>query len=363
MPDNNSSGERTESATPKKRKDAREQGQVLKSVELITAGSLLVMFAALKALLSMVGGNVEKMTVGYLDGSRMITGLLDTAGMMGVLQNMIYTFLIIILPVVAIALVVGVGLNVMQVGFFFSTKAMGFKMERLNPAEGFKRMFSSRTAFELMKTFLKVGLVLLILYLGIKNNETAFTMLMTSGIRTAVVQGGNIILNVAMQACGMLAGIAVLDYFFQRRKFEKDLMMTKYEVKMEYKQQEGDPLIKGQIRQKQRQMAMMRMMQNVPEADVVITNPTHFAVALSYKEKDAEAPKVVAKGKDLVAQRIKEIAREHGVEIVENKELAQTIFRYCELGDLIPVSLYQAVAEILAHVFKMKNKDKNYRRR
>jgi flagellar biosynthetic protein FlhB len=132
---------------------------------------------------------------------------------------------------------------------------------------------------------------------------------------------------------------------------------------MEYKQQEGDPLIKGQIRQKQRQMAMMRMMQNVPEADVVITNPTHFAVALSYKEKDAEAPKVVAKGKDLVAQRIKEIAREHGVEIVENKELAQTIFRYCELGDMIPVSLYQAVAEILAHVFKMKNKDKNYRRR
>jgi len=140
-------------------------------------------------------------------------------------------------------------------------------------------------------------------------------------------------------------------------------MMTKYEVKMEYKQQEGDPLIKGQIRQKQRQMAMMRMMQNVPEADVVITNPTHFAVALSYKDSEGEAPKVVAKGKDLVAQRIKETAREHGVEIVENRELAQTLFRYCEIGDLIPVNLYQAVAEILAHVYRLKNKDKDYKRR
>jgi flagellar biosynthetic protein FlhB len=362
MPDNNSSGERTENATPKKRKDAREQGQVLKSIELITAGSLLVMFGAMKALLSLVGDSLENFTIGYLDGSRM-TSVLNAANVMGIMQTAVYGFLLAVLPVLAIALLVGVGLNVMQVGFFFSTKALGFKMERLNPAEGFKRMFSARTVFELLKTLLKVGLVLLVLYTEIKSNETAFTMLMTSGIQASVVQGGNIVLNAALKASGVLAAIAVLDYFFQRRKFEKDLMMTKYEVKMEYKQQEGDPLIKGQIRQKQRQMAMMRMMQNVPEADVVITNPTHFAVALSYKEKEAEAPKVVAKGKDLVAQRIKEVAREHGVEIVENRELAQTLFRYCEVGDLIPASLFQAVAEILAYVYRLKNKDKDYRRR
>lgn len=362
MPESNTSGERTESATPKKRKDAREQGQVLKSMELITAGSLLVMFAAMKALLSIVGGNIMNFSAGYLDGSRMTDGL-NMGNVMAVMQNAAYSFLIIVLPILAIALMVGVGLNVMQVGFFFSSKALGFKMERLNPVEGFKRMFSSRMVFEMMKTVLKVGLVLLVMYTEIKSNETAFTMLMTSGIETSVVQGGNIILNAALKASGVLAAVAVLDYFFQRRKYEKDLMMTKYEVKMEYKQQEGDPLIKGQIRQKQRQMAMMRMMQNVPEADVVITNPTHFAVALSYKENEGEAPKVVAKGKDLVAQKIKEIARENGVEIVENRELAQTLFRYCEIGEMIPVSMYQAVAEILAHVYRLKNKDKDLRRR
>jgi len=177
------------------------------------------------------------------------------------------------------------------------------------------------------------------------------------------VEGGNIIINAGLAASGAFGGIAALDYFFQRRKHEKDLMMTKYEVKLEYKQQEGDPIIKGAIRQKQRQMTMMRMMQNVPEADVVITNPTHFAVALSYKESEASAPKVVAKGRDLVAQRIKEIAREHKIEIVENREMAQSLFKFCEVGDLIPVSMYQAVAEILAAIYKMKNKDQNYRRR
>lgn len=362
MPESNSSGERTENATPKKRKDAREQGQVLKSVELITAGSLLVMFGVMKALISTVSGNISSFSTGYFDGSYLTSELLTAGSVMGVMQNTVYSFLIIILPIFAVALGVGVLLNVVQVGLFFSSKALAFKMERLNPAEGMKRIFSSRTLFELLKTFLKVGLVLLVVYTEIESNETSFTMLITSGIETAVTQGGNIILNAALKASGVLAAVAVLDYFFQRRKFEKDLMMTKYEVKMEYKQQEGDPLIKGQIRQKQRQMAMMRMMQNVPEADVVITNPTHFAVALSYKDREGEAPKVVAKGKDLVAQRIKEAAREHGVEIVENRELAQTLFRYCEIGDLIPVSMYQAVAEILAHVYKLKNKDKDYKR-
>ncbi|MEI6100391.1 MAG: flagellar biosynthesis protein FlhB [Eubacteriales bacterium] len=362
MPESNS-GERTEKATPKKRKDAREKGQVLKSVELVTAGSLLVMFLAIKALFGTMTNNLMSFSTAYFDGAQMTTGTFTANTVMSVMQNAIYSFLMIVMPILAIALGVGVMLNVIQVGFFFSTKSMGFKMERLSIAEGIKRIFSGRTLFELIKTFIKVGIVLLVAYVTVTSNVTAFTMLLASGLQASLVEGGNIIINAGMFASGAFAGVAALDYFFQRRKHEKDLMMTKYEIKMEYKQQEGDPAIKSAIRQKQRQMAMMRMMQSVPQADVVITNPTHFAVALSYKESEASAPKVLAKGKDLIAQKIKEVAREHKVEIVENRELAQSIFKYCEIGDLIPVSLYQAVAEILAAVYKMKNKDQNYRRR
>lgn len=362
MPESNS-GERTEKATPKKRKDAREKGQVLKSVELITAGSLLVMFLVAKALFGTMTNSLMSFSKAYLGGTAMVTGEVTSNSLAAVMQNVAYNFLMIMLPILAVALGVGVLLNVMQVGFFFSTKSMGFKMERLNIAEGIKRLFSGRTLFELLKTFLKVGIIILVAYIYVTSNLTTFTMLLASGLQASLVEGGNLIINAGLLASGAFGGIAALDYFFQRRKFEKDLMMTKYEVKLEYKQQEGDPVIKGAIRQKQRQMAMMRMMQNVPEADVVITNPTHYAVALSYKETEASAPRVIAKGKDLIAQRIKEIAREHKVEIVENVELAQGLFKYCEVGDLIPVSLYQAVAEILAAVYKMKNKDQNYRRR
>jgi flagellar biosynthesis protein FlhB len=362
VPESNS-GERTEKATPKKRKDAREKGQVLKSTELISAGSLLVMFFTVKALFGTMTNNLMSFSKSYLDGAQMVSGTFTINTVAAVMQNAVYSFLMIVLPILAIALGVGVLLNVVQVGMFFSTKSMGFKMERLSIAEGIKRLFSGRVLFELMKTFIKVGIIILVGYIYVTSNMTAFAMLMASGLQTSLVEGGNIIINAGLAASGAFGGIAALDYFFQRRKHEKDLMMTKYEVKLEYKQQEGDPIIKGAIRQKQRQMAMMRMMQNVPEADVVITNPTHFAVALSYKESEASAPKVVAKGRDLVAQRIKEIAREHKIEIVENREMAQSLFKFCEVGDLIPVSMYQAVAEILAAIYKMKNKDQNYRRR
>ncbi len=362
MPESNS-GERTEKATPKKRKDAREKGQVLKSMELITAGSLLVMFFAIKALFGTMTNNLMNFSKGYFSGAQMAAEPLNSNMLASVVQNAAYSFLVIMVPLLAIALGVGVMLNVMQVGFFFSTKAMGFKMERLNIAEGIKRLFSGRVMFELVKTFIKVGIIILAAYMYVTSNLTAFSMLMASSLPAALLEGGNIIINAGLFASGAFGGIAALDYFFQRRKHEKDLMMTKYEVKMEHKQQEGDPVIKGAIRQKQRQMAMMRMMQNVPEADVVITNPTHYAVALSYKENEASAPRVVAKGKDLLAQRIKDLARQHKVEIVENVELAQSLFKYCEVGELIPVSMYQAVAEILAAIYKMKNKDQNYRRR
>ncbi len=362
MADNSGSGERTESATPKKRKEARERGQVLKSMELVNAGALLVMFGALKVLLPTIGGELENLSAGYLGGAGHTSAMLTQSLVLPIAQSAAMSFLMVMLPLLAVALAGGMIMNLMQTGFIFSTKALGFKMERLNPVEGFKRIFSVRTMYEFLKTAIKVALICLILYTEITTDGTAFAMLMTSGVQASAMKAMDIIFGAAFKVCGVLAGVAVMDYFYQWRKYEKDLRMTKYEVKMEYKQTEGDPQVKGRIRQKQRQMAAMRMMNSVPGADVVITNPTHYAIALKYEEKDAAAPRVVARGRDLIAQKIREIAREHGVEIIENKPLAQTLYSCCEVGDLIPVSLYQAVAEILAQVYRMKNKDKDVRR-
>ncbi len=360
MADDNSSGERTESATPKKRKEARERGHVLKSMELVNAGALFLMFGTLKALLPTIGGKLMSLSAEYLAGAGHTSEMLTPALILPVAQNAAVSFVVVMLPLLAVALAGGIIMNVMQTGFVFSSKAMGFKMERLNPLEGFKRFFSVRTVYEFLKTAIKVVLICLVLYSELTANQTVFAMMVTSGLQASVMEAMDIVFGAAFKACGVLAAIAVMDYFYQWRKYEKDIRMTKYEVKTEHKQTEGDPEVKGRIRQKQRQMAAMRMMNSVPDADVIITNPTHYAVALKYEEKNAAAPRVVARGKDLIAQKIKEIARENGVEIVENKPLAQTLYRSCEVGDLIPVSMYQAVAEILAHVYRMKNKAKDF---
>ena len=331
-------------------------------MELVNTGALLLMFGVLKALLPTIGGALGNLSASYLQGAGQTPAVLSQPFVLTIAQSVAVDFLMVMLPLLAVALAGGMIMNVMQTGFVFSTKALGFKMQRLNPAEGFKRIFSVRTMYEFLKTAIKVGFICLILYAEITSNRTTFAMLMTSGLQASAMKVMDIIFGAAFKVCGVLAGVAVLDYFYQWHKYEKDLRMTKYEVKMEYKQTEGDPQIKGRIRQKQRQMAALRMMNSVPDADVVITNPTHYAIALKYEEKDASAPRVAARGRDLVAQKIKEIARENRVEVVENKPLAQALYNSCEVGDLIPVSMYQAVAEILAHVYRMKNADKNAKR-
>ncbi|HBU12641.1 MAG TPA: flagellar biosynthesis protein FlhB [Clostridiales bacterium] len=353
MADDGGTGERTEEATPKKREDARKEGNVLKSQELVTVGSLLIVFAALRALTPMLAENLMQGTRGYL----LLTSTeLSSSTVMAYAQDVMLGFLQVMLPLFGIALVAGVMLNMVQTGFLFSTKAMGIKMSRLNPIEGFKRMFSVRTFFELGKSILKTLLIGVIIYMQITSNMTVFPGLMSSNYPGAIQQIAEMIFNAAFMICGVLAAIAALDFFFQRWKYNKDLRMSKYEIKMEMKQQEGDPQVKGKIRQKQREMSTMRMMQDVPDADVVITNPTEYAVALKYDEKVGDAPMVVAKGKDKIAQKIKEIAGEHNIEIVEDKPLARSLYAYCEIGDFIPVELYQAVAQILAQVFKAKGR-------
>ena len=222
--------------------------------------------------------------------------------------------------------------------------------------EGAKRIFSTRSLIEMLKSTLKVVFLVYLVYTVYTGMFTQFPAMMNMNIKEAFLNIMHTALKLAIQMGVVLAAVAAVDFFYQRKRHEKDLMMTKQEVKEEYKQLEGDPQIKGKIKQKQRQMSRMRMMQRLQEADVVITNPTHFAVAIRYKDKVDKAPVVLAKGKDQVALRIKEKAKEHGIEIVENKPVARALYKSCELEQEIPKELYQAVAEILVYVYRMKNK-------
>jgi len=351
---NQSAGEKTEKATPKKRKDAREKGQVFKSTEAITAFSLLILFGVFAILGGTIVGNTKSLMRFFFSEQR-LTEVFTTAYISDVMSKALVFLLQILAPILIAAFVGGFIFNVVQVGFKFSAKAMKPKMERISIGKGFKRIFSSKTLIELLKAIIKIAILGGVAYTEYNNNLNEFTNLMGLETGLAVQSFVSILISFAFKLAIALAIFAPFDYLFQRWKFEKDLMMTKQEVKDEYKQTEGDPKIKGKIQQKQRQISNMRMVQAVKDADVVITNPTHYAIALSYKEESNTAPMVIAKGKDYLAMKIKEKAKELNIEIVENKPLAQSLYFFCETGDEVPEELYKAVAEILAYVYGLKN--------
>jgi flagellar biosynthetic protein FlhB len=238
----------------------------------------------------------------------------------------------------------------------FTTKTLMPKFERINPVEGFKRIFSSRSLVEMLKAFVKVACLCFFVYSEYAGMMKEFPGMTFYDISDAFTEIMKMSFMIGIKMGGLLGVIAAADYIYQWWRHEKDLMMTKQEVREENKQLEGDPKIKGKIRQKQRQMSRQRMMQHMREADVVITNPTHFAVAVRYKEKEDKAPLVLAKGADHVAAKIRERAKEYGIEIVENKPVAQALFNFCDIGDEIPKDMYKAVAEILVYVYRMKNR-------
>jgi flagellar biosynthetic protein FliR/FlhB len=251
-------------------------------------------------------------------------------------------------------MVVGIVSNVGQSGFILTNEPLKPKLERINPAEGFKRFFNKRTLVELLKSILKIALLSYVAISFLKGK--IFDIMKTSDLNiNGIFPFAKDLLDsqlVRFVAVMLIIGLA--DYIFQKRQYKKDMRMTKEEVKEEYKESEGDPLIKSRQRQRQKEMAMHRMMHEVPKATVVVTNPTHFAVALKYDKDKNSAPKVVAKGADVVAQRIKKIARENNVPIVENKPLARQLFSKVELDEEVPIELYQAVAEIIAYVYSLK---------
>ncbi|NLT95039.1 MAG: flagellar biosynthesis protein FlhB [Clostridia bacterium] len=347
-------GEKTEKATPRRRQEARKKGQVLKSTEINSVLILLTSFLMLKFFLVSMISQIENYIFNLWSRFSDIDITPETITPLFI--DLILLFLKLTVPLLGMVIIIGVIANVMQVGFLFTTETLQFKLSRINPLEGFKRIFSKRALVELFKAAAKIGLIAYITFAGIKDQINVFPYLMDMEIHSILNFLGQILFSILWKITLFLAILAILDYLYQKFEYETNLKMSKQEVKDEYKNIEGDPLIKGKIREKQRQIAMRRMMQEVPHADVIITNPTHFAVAIKYDAQTMDAPKVIAKGRDLVALKIKDIAKKHGVVIVEDKPLAQVLYYNVEINEQIPEHLFQAVAEILAFVYRLKQK-------
>ena len=345
-------GEKTEEPTSKKRADARKKGQVARSQELNTAFVLLIGFLIIRILWEYIYVNIAEYTIYlYSHISQSTSTEAITELFIGIMLLLAKTAM----PVMLAILVVGLGINIFQVGLMVTTEKLEPKLENLNPINGFGRIFSKRSLVELAKSIFKIIVIGYFLYLYLKDQIPLVPQFIFFDLPHSLATIADVIFVMAFQVVGVIMLMAAADYAYQRWQTTQDLMMSKQEVKDEFKQMEGDPQIKSRIRQKQRQMAMQRMMNEVPKADVIITNPTHLAVAITYK-KGMIAPLVIAKGQDLVAEKIKDIARAHHILIVENKPVARALYEAVEVGAMVPAELYQAVAEILAYVYRIKHR-------
>ena len=351
-------GEKTEPATAKKLKDARKEGKVAKSKELTSAFDLIVLFLCLKIFVSYVGGNLlglfDLVYGNMADFVRINEGYMSSQAVSTVLFPVIIRWLLTVLPLFAFGVVITFLISVIQVGWTVSAKPMQPKLSKFNPINGFKRIFSKDTLFELVKSIFKVGIIIYIAYTSVRDEAGHLFILYELDLKQAIALVGTLIIDIGLKISIVYLIIGIADYAYQKWKFNDEMKMTKQEVKDEFKNTEGDPQIKGRQRRKMQEVSQRRMMQDVPKADVVITNPTHYAVALKYEAEVRPAPYVVAKGEDYLAQKIKEVARENNVEIVENKPLARMLYSNVDIGADIPPELYQAVAEILAVIFQKR---------
>ena len=346
-------GEKTEEATPKKRQDAKNKGQVSRSNEISSTFIILIAFLALKILGQHIYDEISNFTI------HIFTNIPQegfTADIMGELFiNIMLVLVKTALPIMLAITATGLIINYFQVGFLFTFEPIMPSLSKLDPIEGFKRMFSKRSLVELIKSIIKIVVIGYFIVLFLREESMHLPKLMGIGLMDAMHLLASLIFTMVFKITAVMMILSILDYYYQKWEHGESLKMSKQEVKEEYKQSEGNPQIKGKIKERQRAMAMQRMMKEIPKADVVITNPTHFAVAIKY-EKGMAAPIVVAKGQDLIAKRIREIAQEAKVTIVENKPLARALYSSTEIGDIIPPELYKSVAEVLAHVYKIKKK-------
>lgn len=353
-------GEKTEQPTAKKLNDARKEGNVAKSKDLVSAVSLIVIFVLLKFLIGNIGtGLMNVYTFVYKTIATLSVTYADEItynNVVAILRDVAFDGLFIVLPIFAIAFVIAFVGDLVQVKWKVTTKPMRPKLNKISIKKGVKHIFSKQSLVNLAKSVALVLIIGTMVIQTILSKQGYLYRLYEVPLMTAIQIIGDIVFDLGIKISAIYLIVGIGDYIYQKIKFKNDMMMTKQEVKDEYKNSEGDPQIKGKIRQKMRQASMRRMMQDLPKADVVITNPTHFAVALQYDLQIAKAPRVIAKGEDFLAQKIKEAAKEYNIEIVENKPLARALYANVDIGEEIPEELYQAVAEVLAYVYNIKNK-------
>lgn len=347
-------GEKTEKATPKKRQDERKKGKVAKSQDINGAVLLLFSFIGLfifgKALIATFATMFEHTFTEFV--------LWDLTGhsIKQLFNGIVLEISKVILPIMVIAVIGGIISNLMQIGFLFTTEPLKFDLKKIDPIQGAKRIFSLRAVVELLKSMLKIVFISAITFMVIWIYKDDMLMTAFISVNDAFTFYSKVTAIMFVSAIIALLFLSVFDYAYQRYDYEKNMRMSKQDIKDEYKNIEGDPLIKSKIKEKQRQIATRRMMSEVPNADVVITNPTHIAIAIKYDEKIASAPYVLAKGVDRTALKMKEIANNNQIVMVENKPLARALYPSIEIGDVIPEEFYQAVAEILAYVYSLDSK-------
>jgi flagellar biosynthetic protein FlhB len=354
MSDTNKDQERNEQASPKRREEARKQGQVARSPEVPSAAILL---ACTLLFYFCSGGMLERM----MDLTRLTLRECGTTSVsLGTVDALFWGWawklFLIMAPLMLTVVIAGFLSNYLQIGFIFSPEAMAPKFEKIDPLKGFQRLFSLRSLVELAKSILKMTVIAVIVWFTLKDEIDNLIPLMDDTLMGILVYTGKVTFRIMITTCWVLIVLALLDYLYQRWEYEKGLRMSRQEVKDEYKQSEGDPIIKARIRRIQREAARKRMMANIPKADVVITNPTHLAVAIQYDADKMYAPTVVAKGAGYVADKIKEIALASKVPVIENKPVAQLLYKTVDVDRAIPEDLYRAVAEILAYVYGLKER-------
>lgn len=352
-PGGDSGGEKTEKASPKKRQDERKKGNIFTSKDVTTVISLVASFFIMSMFFSGFIDRVSENLIMQITRAASVE-MLDIPVMMEIFREVALVLATTILPAATLISMVSVAVILAQTKLLWSNDLLKFKWERLNPIKGIKKLFALRSLVELVKSLVKISVLIYILYFNIMGVLESLPGMLNWDVRQAALFAGDRLIFLVVSVSVAFTAIAALDYLYQRYEYEKGIKMSKQEVKDEYKQMEGSPEIKGARRQKQREYAMGRMMQAVEEADVVVRNPTHYAVALKYKLEVDPAPIVVAKGQDNIALKIIERAEELGISTVENRTLARGLYESAEIDSAIPGEFFQPVAELLAWLYNQK---------
>lgn len=350
------SDDKTEEATPKKKADARKKGQIARSKDVGIALTTIAVVLVILTLSETIINGFKESIIYYLGNLSSID--VTENGIKAISKNAFIKFTMSILPVALPIMVAGIIGSLMQTGFLLTGEGLKPSFKKLNPLNGFKNMFSMKNGFDLLKNLIVVTVVVYIGYSYMKSNYKNILQISMLYLPSMGIEIKSLIVGLLTKIVILLIVLAASDYFIQFKFHQKSLRMSKQEIKDEYKQMEGDQQVKAKIKQKQRQMATQRMMQAVGDATVVITNPTHIAIAIKYEEGKSNAPKLVAKGADNLAIKIKDVAKENDVPIIENKPLARLMYKEVDIDSEIPQDMYQAVAEILVAIYKMKEKKK-----